>query len=226
MRKFYFLFFILFLISFVYFLPVTKKDFLDIYKKKDRISEQFLSIKKESINKVIINHVEWNYIIKKNKKPSTSTILFLHGMTGSFDIWCQQYYFFQEEFNVISYTLPEAVRTLKDTARGILKILEKENINKVILVGSSMGGYIAQYFLKKYPEKVEKVVFSNTFPPNTYFKDQNEFKAKLLFFLPEVLFDIIGKKQFKDVVLPTSLNSKPKPWKPIYFLSEIQNINS
>lgn len=107
-------------------------------------------------------------------------------MTGGYDIWCQQIIFFQKEFNIIFYTLPEKIDNLKKAVDGILEILQRENIPKVVLVGSSMGGYIVQYFLKIKPEKVEKAVFGNTFPPNTYFKKQNDLKAKVIFLFPSI----------------------------------------
>lgn len=42
--------------------------------------------------------------------------------------------------------------------------MDTERIEKVILVGQSMGGYIAQAFLKKYPDRVQGFIGIDTTP--------------------------------------------------------------
>lgn len=201
--------FILIILLILYFIPIEKKGFLDLYQKKDNIREEYILLQNQPLKNLMKDNADWKYYFQKSKNPNSPTILFLHGMTGGYDIWWQQIIFFQKEFHIISYTLPKQVDSLKEAINGILEILQRENISKVILVGSSMGGYIAQYFLKTNPKKVQKVVFGNTFPPNTYFKNQNDFKAKMIVILPSILFDYLAIQNFKKVIFPTSLNSEP-----------------
>lgn len=128
-------------------------------------------------------------------------------MTGSLDIWWQQILYFQNNYNVISYTLPEKIHYLKDATFGILSIIDQENIHKVILIGSSMGGYITQYLIKHYPERIDKAVLGNTFPPNSMIKKENDFKVLLLRILPDIVFDFIYKNNINKNILPASENS-------------------
>ncbi len=42
--------------------------------------------------------------------------------------------------------------SLVDKARWLFEILQKEEIRRPVLVGQSMGGYVAQCFMEQYPE--------------------------------------------------------------------------
>jgi len=77
-------------------------------------------------------------------------------MGGTYDVWWQQIMEFEKDYKVISYTLPEKINTLKKTSEGILKILKKEGVDKFYVVGSSMGGYVAQYLVKTIPIELKK----------------------------------------------------------------------
>ena len=90
---------------------------------------------------------------------------------------------------------------------GLIAILDAEGVDKVNVIGSSMGGYMAQYFLKKYPQHLEKVVFGNTFPPNHIYSAENGRIRKALPFIPEwVIMKIFRKSLLKNIV-PHSENS-------------------
>jgi pimeloyl-ACP methyl ester carboxylesterase len=52
--------------------------------------------------------------------------------------------------------------TMTDYADEVNQVLEQLQINKAIIGGESMGGYIALAFLSKYPEKVTGLILSNT----------------------------------------------------------------
>jgi len=59
-------------------------------------------------------------------------------MTGSYDIWWQQLYEFQKNYIVVSYTLPQELDSLKNFEEGIFTILEQEQLEQIILVGTFM----------------------------------------------------------------------------------------
>ncbi len=65
--------------------------------------------------------------------------MFLHGMGGSYDIWFQQIDWFKNRYRIISPEYPP-VHTLEELAAGIIKILESEHTEKVVVIGSSLGG--------------------------------------------------------------------------------------
>jgi pimeloyl-ACP methyl ester carboxylesterase len=67
-------------------------------------------------------------------------------------------------FRVVYPAYPPLKR-LDDVLEGIAAILTAENIASVSIFGASTGGGVAQCFVRRYPEKVERLVLSNTGVP-------------------------------------------------------------
>jgi pimeloyl-ACP methyl ester carboxylesterase len=106
---------------------------------------------------------------------------------------------------VLSLSYP-SVKSLKELSEGILAILEKEKIQKVVVVGSSLGGYLAQYLAVHYPEKMIKVSLGNTFAPNTENKAKNETLVKVMQWLPEWLVIKTIRGKYNKEVIPAANN--------------------
>jgi 3-oxoadipate enol-lactonase / 4-carboxymuconolactone decarboxylase len=53
---------------------------------------------------------------------------------------------------------------IADYAEDIIGLLDALNIDKVVLTGLSIGGVIAQYMAINHPERIEKLVISNSAP--------------------------------------------------------------
>jgi len=71
-----------------------------------------------------------------------------------------------------------------------------------------MGGYITQYLLNKHPEKIEKAVIGNSFPPNDYIVKENATNRKLIPLLPEFVVGKLAESHLKKDIFPTSENHK------------------
>lgn len=127
-------------------------------------------------------------------------------MGGAYDIWWQQISALKANYRIISITLPE-VHSLAGAVQGLLQILKEEGIDKVHIVGTSMGGYIGQYFLQAQPNKVEKLVLANTFPPNHVLKEKNAGLRRWIPYLPEWFIMRGFRKNVAEKVVPTSENS-------------------
>jgi maspardin len=153
---------------------------------------------------ITIEQMTWEYLATGQGKE---TILFLHGMTGAYDIWWQQINALQERYRVISVTYP-AIHTLRGLARGILAILEREQATRVNLAGTSLGGYLAQYILAQYPNLLQRVCLGNTFPPNDLIARQNRRIGIVLPFLPESVVLSSVRKNVKDAIYPAANRSE------------------
>lgn len=99
------------------------------------------------------------------------TIIFLHGLTANHTMFEKQYDFFGEGYNIMGWDAPAhgKSRPYKEfsypNAVDVLKqIFVKHGIRSVIMVGQSMGGYIAQSFIAKYPSMVSAFVAIDTTP--------------------------------------------------------------
>ncbi|VAW26780.1 hypothetical protein MNBD_BACTEROID04-901, partial [hydrothermal vent metagenome] len=189
----------------IYLIPAPKTNFFELYPINDNYSQSLKNFQAKPTKEVTINGVKWIYYVGGS---GTKTILFIHGMGGAYNLWWQQIIKFEKSYNVISYTLPEDINSLQKTSEGILKILETEKIDKFYVVGTSMGGYIAQYLVSTIPDRIEKAVFGNTFPPNNLIAKENKTKSKLLPFLPEIIISKLGEKTLDKKIIPAAKNSK------------------
>ena len=190
----------------IYFWPVPDKDFAELADKVDPESRQsLLDFRKQHPEQILtVDGQDWRYIAFGD---GPETILFLHGMTGANDIWWQQMLALAPEYRVISLTYP-AVDTLEAMSKGTLTVMNAEGVDKANIVGSSLGGYLAQYLMTTHPERIEKAVFANTFPPNDLLAEKNGGLIKILPFLPNWLVMKTFRGSFTDRVYPAAGNSE------------------
>ncbi len=167
----------------IYVYPTPKKPFEEVYARVDAETRQSLQTFRQTHapQTLEVGGKTWEYTIFGE---GAETVLFLHGMTGAYDIWWQVMEALAPDYRVVSLTYP-AVDSLAGMAEGVTAVLDAENIPSVNLVGSSLGGYFTQYLLTVMPDRVETAVFANTFPPNDIIAEKNKKLGGLLPFIPE-----------------------------------------
>ena len=135
-------------LAIVYLYPTPKKSFDELYASVDAATVDSLTKfrKAHPARTLELRGVKWDYV---SLGEGAETILFLHGMTGAYDIWWQQMEALQVEYRVISVTYP-VVSSLEEMERGVMAILEAERVDHFYVVGSSLGGYFAQYLVTRY----------------------------------------------------------------------------
>lgn len=200
----YFLAFLLLTLLIFYALPVRQRGFEELYEGDPAVARSLAAFRQHPVKRLEHAGREWSYLVTGD---GPRNLLFLHGMGGGGDIWWQQIGSLQSHFKIISPTMP-AVHSLEAAAAGINRILEAENVKKLSIVGSSMGGYIAQYYLRQYPERLDKVVFGNTFPPNEIYRRENGGLRKLVPWLPEWLVMSQFRGNIAKTVSPASGHSQ------------------
>lgn len=91
--------------------------------------------------------------------PNAVTLVFLPGLTADHRLFDKQVEFFEPRCNVFVWDAPahaasrpfEHGFSLADKARWLHGILERENVKFPLLIGQSMGGYVAQAFMQCFP---------------------------------------------------------------------------
>lgn len=94
-------------------------------------------------------------------KPDRTTLVFLPGLTADHRLFLKQAEAFEGEYNMFVWDAPGHGRSrpfdlrfsLMDKACWLHDILEKEGIRKPVLIGQSMGGYVSQCFLERFPRE-------------------------------------------------------------------------
>jgi pimeloyl-ACP methyl ester carboxylesterase len=125
--------------------------------------------------------------IYKNIKISFSdsgkgnAVVLLHGYLENKTMWNYFIPKFTQENRVVTIDLLGHgqsvclgyIHTMEDQAEMIFAVLQHLKIEKVILIGHSMGGYIALAFSEKYPKMMSKLVLLNS----TSYEDSDERKT-------------------------------------------------
>ncbi|WP_343615329.1 alpha/beta hydrolase [Flavobacterium sp.] len=115
-------------------------------------------------------------ILYKNTKISFTdsgegtAVVLLHGFLENKKMWTDYASFFSQKHRVITIDLLGHgetdslgyVHEMEDNANVVNAVLESLKIEKAIILGHSMGGYVALAFAELYPEKVEKLVLQNS----------------------------------------------------------------
>lgn len=111
-------------------------------------------------------------------------VLFIHGFAEDHTVWNTQNEFLKEHCQVIVPDLPgsgnsEVIHyplntvSVDDLADYIHAVLQHAGVNKCIMLGHSMGGYVMLSFAEKYPEYLT----GSGFVHSTAFADSKEKKA-------------------------------------------------
>lgn len=107
-----------------------------------------------------VNSVVWKYLSCGKGEP----LLLLPGGIRSAETWFKLITALENEYRIISPTYP-AVPTMKDITTGVFAVAESEQIHRAHILGTSFGGWVAQCFIREYPDTVETLILSNTSGP-------------------------------------------------------------
>lgn len=119
-------------------------------------------------------------------------VVFIHGFCESSNIWKSLSNELSEEFRIIcpdlpgfgESPLPEDAFSLEDIGDSIVSWLKSLGIEQCIVIGHSLGGYIALEILKKHPDFTQSIGLFNS----SAFADSEEKKANR-----NKLIEFIGK---------------------------------
>ena len=109
---------------------------------------------------------------------SKPTLVLLHGYLETMYIFNELIEALKPHFRIITMDMPghgltdyapagpdgERVNTLSFCASVVVGVLDKCGVEKVVLAGHSMGGYVALQILREHPERVERAILLHSHP--------------------------------------------------------------
>jgi 3-oxoadipate enol-lactonase len=99
-------------------------------------------------------------------------VIFLHGLGATKEVWAPQIARFSQDYHAIAWDMrgyggsddfDGPIRFATDVADDLLRVLAAANVASAHLVGLSMGGFIAQCFYHRYPDRVRSLVLADSF---------------------------------------------------------------
>ena len=113
----------------------------------------------QSVN---LNRVEWHYIDTRRG----DTALFLPaGGTSIAEVSFKSIEHFAQHYRVISPDYPP-IEDLEELFDGFSRLLDHLGVNKFYTMGGSYGGWIVQSLVRRFPERVSKMVITVVGPPD------------------------------------------------------------
>ncbi len=185
----------------LYLVPVSDPGVDELYAEVDGDTVAALTAFRAEHRpaQVEVDGQSFDYVVLGSGPP----VLLLHGMGGAHDIWFQQLDALADTHTVAAVTYPP-VPSLSGMADGVLAVLDAEQLATTSVVGSSLGGYLAQYLVQQHPERIERAVFANTFPPNDVIREDNRVLGTLLPVIPEWLVLGAFRSNIEAEVVPAA----------------------
>lgn len=105
-------------------------------------------------------------------RKGEKTIMLLHGYLESLDVWEDFAGLLSKEYRIVTMDLPGhgisqvmgPIHTMSFLADTVVGVLDELEIDKAIIVGHSMGGYVALQTLRLHPERMEGLVLLSSTP--------------------------------------------------------------
>ncbi|RDU23217.1 alpha/beta fold hydrolase [Anaerosacchariphilus polymeriproducens] len=179
-------------------------------KGKEKIREYYNNI----LNNfpLLQRNIETSYgktFILESGNEGKENMLLIHGSCSNSSAWLGDIMALSEHYHVFAVDIPgepgnsEDIRLNVDSneyTEWLKEVIELLGLDKVILVGNSMGGWIALNFAAEYPERMKVLVLmapSGIVPPKENFIDQVELIEK-----STEAADIVSAEVLGDVALP------------------------
>ncbi len=114
------------------------------------------------------NNIHYQYLDNQQGR----TFIFINSLGTDFRIWDGVVDILKHQGNILRFdkaghglsTLNNPNCKIENYANDVLGLMDFLKIQKAVIVGLSIGGIIAQYIAIHHPERIEKLILSNTAP--------------------------------------------------------------
>ncbi|MFC1457238.1 alpha/beta fold hydrolase [Microvirga arabica] len=108
--------------------------------------------------RIVLGGREWGYVEAGRSGPA---LLLIPGTLGRGDILWQQIDALEGRARIVAVTYPGS-GGIAEWADDLAELCSRLGLKHVAVLGSSLGGYLAQYFAAEYPHIVERLIAANT----------------------------------------------------------------
>lgn len=134
-------------------------------------------------------HSPITYFVSRSEQAEW--ILFIHAAFVDHNMFKAQFEYFEKQYNILAIDIighgqstdTQKGDTVDKMSKWIFDILKTENIDKVHIVGVSLGAVLAQDFANQYPHAVSSLACFGGYDINNFdpkLKNENSAKQKLM----------------------------------------------
>ena len=125
-----------------------------LVQSRDQFSAQNLE------QRQVINGRDWGVLQIGDTGPA---LVLMPGTLGRADIFWNQIEALGGRVRILALSYPEQ-GGIEDWCTDIAELMRMRGFDSATILGSSLGGYVAQYFAATYPELTDNLVAANTLP--------------------------------------------------------------
>ncbi|MDK3017096.1 alpha/beta fold hydrolase [Pseudodonghicola flavimaris] len=107
--------------------------------------------------RLAVNGRDWGYV----EMGAGPVLLLIPGTLGRGDIFWQQIEALSDRLRVVAVTYP-ATGSIAEWAEDLAALMDLLRISSASVLGSSLGGYLAQYLAATAPHRVRRLLAANT----------------------------------------------------------------
>jgi len=148
------------------------------HKEKDQL-QRFRAT--HPVKHATVAGANWEYIACGH---GAETMLILPGLLGIGEMSFHHILAFESEYRALAPTYPFDLTTVAQLTEGIAGILDAEGIDRAHVLGGSYGGLVAQCLVRRYPNRVSKLILSHTGGPKLERAEKNKRLIAVLRLLP------------------------------------------
>ena len=151
---------------------------------------------------LLLSGTTWNYLLAGQ---GTETLLILPGGERIGDVAFPLVQQFEQEYRCLYPSYPP-YSTMDALVDGLVTLLKRLSIERVILFAASFGGDVGQCFVRKYPDRVSKLILLNTGVPDERLGKATQRSKPLVTLLPIGIVRFLVEK----LVLGRALAVRPE----------------
>jgi pimeloyl-ACP methyl ester carboxylesterase len=106
-------------------------------------------------------NLTWRVIQTRGRGKDAPVLVLLPGTLGTAEIFWNQIAALGKRVRIVSVTYPE-IGDIKRLADGLAALLDRLGIETASFAGSSLGGFLGQWFAARHPERVERLFIGNS----------------------------------------------------------------
>lgn len=146
-----------------------------------------------------VDGITYNYLVAGDSNKEVITLL--NGGMNSHEMWVDFIEHLSRKYRVISFDYPKELKTIKETAAGIIKLLNSLGITECYFTGASFGGYMAQAIARERSDMVKGLFLhaTGTMDVDTIkdFRKKYFLAPLLMFYMKHCNYD----KRFKPLII-------------------------
>lgn len=143
------------------------------------------------LQSISIQRADWTYY---DTGGDNFPLLLLSGGGGLAEAMFPQIRLLSERFRVIAPNVPSHVNHIEDAIDGLSTLLNALDIQETHLYGISLGGHIAQIFIRKHYARVRDCVLSHTAIPTEQLAQKTHMQYRMLQLYPAGLLTRMFKR--------------------------------